>query len=141
MIPQDNGHGYMHIGLRDGTKDKKQFYVHRLVAQAFIPNPDNLPQVNHKDCNVSNNCAENLEWCTEEYNLAYGDRQKKEIETQQLTHPNCKEVCQYSLDFVLIKNYRSTKEAERETGVCSTSISSCCRGKLKTAGGFKWRYA
>lgn len=141
MVPQDNGHGYKWIGLRDGSPIKKQFYIHRLVAQAFIPNPNNLPQVNHKDGNTKNNCVDNLEWCTANYNLSYGDRHEKEIKTQQLTHPNCKEVLQYSLDGVLIKKHHSQSSAGRELGIHSSGISSCCKGKLIQSGGFKWRYA
>ena len=68
-------------------KDKRQkkFLVHRLVAQAFIPNPLNLPQVNHKDCNVQNNRVENLEWWGARYNTTYGDAKKKMIETKRRT--------------------------------------------------------
>ena len=68
-------------------KDKRQkkFLVHRLVAQAFLPNPLNLPQVNHKDCNVQNNRVENLEWCDARYNTTYGDAKKKMIETKRRT--------------------------------------------------------
>lgn len=68
-------------------KDKRQkkFLVHRLVAQAFIPNPQGLPQVNHKDGDVQNNKAENLEWCDARYNTTYGDAKKKMIETKRMT--------------------------------------------------------
>lgn len=66
----DNGRGYLLISIRDNGH-KKNFYVHRLVAEAFIPNPMGYSVVNHKDCNSHNNCAENLEWCTQEYNVNY----------------------------------------------------------------------
>lgn len=69
----DNGHGYKFVSLRDG-KRKKNFYVHRLVAMAFIPNPDNLPAVNHVDYNRANNAVGNLEWCTAKENIVYSSQ-------------------------------------------------------------------
>lgn len=76
MKPSNHKQGYKLIGLK---KDKKLYcrYVHRLVALAFIPNPDNLPQVNHKDECRNNNCVDNLEWCTSGYNINYGTRNLK----------------------------------------------------------------
>lgn len=77
MLPCKGKDGYLLIGLRRETKSKKSFSVHRLVAEAFIPNPNNLPQVNHKDENIHNNNADNLEWCTCLYNNNYGNRNDK----------------------------------------------------------------
>lgn len=71
----DNGYGYKTVSLYKDSK-QKTMYVHRLVAQAFIDNPDNLPQVNHKDENTNNNNVDNLEWCTNEYNSNYGNHKK-----------------------------------------------------------------
>lgn len=136
MTPQDNGHGYLNIGLRDGTKRKDYRYIHRLVAEAFIPNPSNLPTINHLDENKRNNIVANLAWCTMAENLAYGSRHAQEIETQRRTHPNRKAVAQYSLDGKLVRVYGSQREASRETGIHSTSISACACGKLRTCGGF-----
>lgn len=70
--PQD-AHGYLRVRLKNGSTDKN-YFIHRLVANTFIPNPNNLPQVNHKDENPQNNIAENLEWCTHIYNQLYGTR-------------------------------------------------------------------
>ena len=76
LTAADNGHGYKHVRLhKDGNH--KMFYVHRLVAGAFIENPDNLPQVNHMDEDKSNNHVDNLEWCTNEYNSNYGNHNRK----------------------------------------------------------------
>lgn len=76
MTPQDDGRGYLFIGLSNQGK-RKFFKIHRLVAQAFIPNPDNLPEVNHKDEDKHNNCVDNLEWCDVRYNRNYGTRNQK----------------------------------------------------------------
>lgn len=70
----DNGKGYKYVRLTDGHRHYKHYYVHRLVAMTFIPNPNNLPEVNHKDENKANNCVDNLEWCDRSYNNAYGSR-------------------------------------------------------------------
>ena len=67
----DNGSGYLRVGLRNANHEYKKHYVHRLVAQAFIPNPENKPNVNHIDCNTHNNSVENLEWCTQSENIKY----------------------------------------------------------------------
>ena len=71
-----NEHGYQVVYLYKQNK-RKHFLVHRLVAEAFIPNPDNLPYINHRDENSSNNCVSNLEWCTHEYNVNYGTRNER----------------------------------------------------------------
>lgn len=75
LKPYDNGYGYLIVDLRKG-KSKKHIRVHRIVAEAFIKNPDNLPEVNHKDENKHNNSVRNLEWCTSSYNKQYGNGRK-----------------------------------------------------------------
>ena len=70
LISSDDGKGYLCVKLCKNNKIKNH-KIHRLVAQAFLPNPDNLPEVNHQDTNTSNNCVENLEWCTHAYNMHY----------------------------------------------------------------------
>lgn len=109
----------------------KNYSVHRLVAEAFIPNddPEHKTQVNHKDENPANNCIDNLEWITPKDNCNYGNRNKK------LSTP----VAQYSLSGKLLNTYCSTREAERQTGIDSGHISSVCSGNRKTAGGYIWR--
>ena len=71
VIPCSNGSGYLYVSLSKNNK-RKNFYIHRLVATAFIENHDNLPVINHKDENRSNNSVDNLEWCTQKYNCNYG---------------------------------------------------------------------
>ena len=124
--------GYCSVLLR-GNIDKR-FYVHRLVAQAFIPNPENLPQINHKDEDKQNNDVSNLEWCTARYNLAYGSRHQREMETQG--HP----VLQFSLDGKLVNRFFSASEATRQTNISRINILDCCYGKANVAGGYIWAF-
>lgn len=125
--------GYLYVGLwNDNTLIKKR--VHRLVAEAFIDNPDNLPQVNHKDEDKTNNSVGNLEWCTAEYNLNYGARNERSAKT--LTNHKA-----FSIPVVCLETgvvFPSAHEASRQTGIDQRNISACCNGKQKTAGGYHW---
>lgn len=138
MKPTDFGGGYLRVKLWK-NKTPKLFFVHRLVAQAFIPNPDNLPEINHKDENPSNNRVENLEWCDRKYNINYGTRTEKYIRTNT-NGKKSKQVVQYSLDGEAIKVWPSTSEIQRQLGFRSGNISNCCKGRQKTAYGFIWQY-
>lgn len=125
---------YLTIGLRKNGI-RKWHLLHRLVASAFIPNPNNLPQVNHKNEIKTDNRVENLEWCTVSYNNTYGSRIEKVVAKTG------KPVYQYDLDGNFIKKHNSVASAGREIGLKSTgSISDCCSGKNETAGGYKWSY-
>lgn len=114
--------------------------VHRLVAMAFIENPNNYPCINHKDENPSNNKVENLEWCTYKYNSNYGTLPQRIKEWQTNSPIRSKAVNQIDKDGNIIKSYPSQKEAERQTGVSADMIGRVCRGKAKTGGGFKWAF-
>lgn len=107
--------------------------VHRLVAQAFIPNPSSLPQINHKDENPSNNCVENLEWCTAKYNMNYGNR-------PFVGSAKC--VKQIDNDGNVIARFRSISDASRKTGISRGNISSVLNGgKYRhNAGNYKWEF-
>ena len=129
LIPVKLKNGYLRVILcKNGIL--KTYYVHRLVAEAFLDNPNNLPQVNHKDENKQNNNVENLEWCTNEYNINYGTR----------TERCSKKVYQYTIDNILIKKWNSIAECERN-GFKHSLIIYCCQGKRKTHKGFKWSYS
>ena len=117
--------------------------VHRLVAQAFIPNPNNYPQVNHKDEDPSNNNVSNLEWCDAQYNNAYGNRNKR-CSLMQLNRADCsKPVLQYDKEGNFIKKYPSAQEAQRQTGVTRSCICRVCNNApmYYTAGGYVWKWA
>lgn len=130
--------GYLLINLSKNGESKR-FRVHRLVAMAFIPNPDNLPEVNHKDENKLNNCVSNLEWCTAKYNQNYGTCRKRILE--KVINGKCsKTVLQCDLDGNIIAEYPSGKEVKRKLGFCNSLISMCCSGKYKYAYGYIWRY-
>lgn len=130
--------GYYYVTLRkDGKSYNKS--VHRIVAKYFIPNLSNYPVVNHKDENKLNNDVSNLEWCTYRYNLMYGENApSNNIKiAQELRN---RRVIQFSLSGEKINEYLSLKEASKRTNTIYTSISKCCAGFYKTAGGFKWKY-
>lgn len=127
----NNDSGYYRTSLnKNGIR--KHFYVHRLVGEAFIPNPNNLPCVNHIDEDKSNNCVENLEWCSIKYNVNYGTRNEKAAQYFR------KPVLQYTKEGEFVKEWKSIKEAENSIGI-RTGISCCIRGKSKTSGGFVWK--
>ena len=124
--------GYLSVYLRlPGQKFTKK--VHRLVAEAFIPNPNGFPEVNHIDENKENNCVENLEWCTGEYNLCYGTRLKRISESNKM------KVAQYSLNGELLEIFNSQGEAAEKTNSTQGGISDCIRGRIKTHNGYIWK--
>ena len=198
-------HGYSRLKLTKAGKET-DFAVHRLVADAFIPNPQNLPFINHKDYNRSNNAVENLEWCTAWYNSNYSlskpvaqytkcgklvaiylsaklaakhtgiddstigcvvtgirgrtgggfvwkfadDADKVSVNNpvyftglpyKAIRTDTRKRVCQYTMDWVFIKEYESSYLAAKMVGCSQGSISSVCTGYQKSAGGYRWKYA
>lgn len=141
LKPSLGKNGYYYLRNCKG----KAKYIHRMVAEAFIPNPNALPQINHKDENKLNNSVYNLEWCTQSYNLSYGNRLEKirRISLENRNNPKrSKKVAQYDLNDVLIATYQSLHEAERITGIKQDRISQVCRNKNhhKTISGYKWKF-
>ena len=139
--------GYKKVGLHHGKYHKNR-PVHRLVAMAFIPNPNDYPQINHKDENPGNNNVENLEWCDYLYNRNYGHRNEKAARTQSMRlkgrvpHPDMMKSV-YRIDKVsgeVIDIYESASAAARACGLLESKISLVCNGKRHTTGGYKWRY-
>ena len=129
---------YIRCGLSKDGKETK-FYVHRLVAKNFIPNPNNYPCINHKDENKLNNNANNLEWCDYSYNNNYGSRNDK-VAKKLKNGIYCKKIMQYDLSGNLIKEWVSINEASRKLNIKPSCICLCCRNKQKTASGYIWRY-
>lgn len=129
----------------------KNLHVHRLVAQAFIPNVDNKPQINHIDGNKSNNNIKNLEWCTNSENGKHawktGLKKYSEKHRDILRRTNkkykSKPIYQLDLQGNYIKTWQNAHEASRQLGIDRSTISACCNGsrRNKTAGGYKWCFA
>lgn len=144
LRPDTTKKGYLRVALcKDGKI--KNFRINRLVALHFIPNPNNLPQVNHKDEDKTNNYVENLEWCSIKYNNIYNDRHKKVAEKN--TNGKCSiPVVQIdSTTNKVINAYPSAMEAERQGRFNNGSINQCCKNKYKKEGnniykGYKWQY-
>lgn len=167
LKPFINGGGYPTVRLCKKSK-VKNYTVHRLVATAFIPNPDNLPCVNHKDENKQNNNVENLEWCSVAYNNNYGTRLervssshkgkphpwqigrkhseetriKMKIARNKRPHPyNRKPIEQYDKEGNFIRTWDYIRQLNDVFGkIVSPAITACCKGRAKTAHGFIWKY-
>lgn len=137
ILKQNNVRGYKQVGLHKNG-NLKNFFVHRLVATAFIPNPENLQEVNHKDENPQNNNVENLEWCDRRYNINYLNRNKK-VSDKNTNGILSKVVLQFTKDGRLVREWPSANECCR-SGFSKGHISKCCRGERKTHKGFIWKY-
>ena len=127
----ENGYLRVEICKKGGRKNYK---VHRLVATAFLTNPNNLQQVNHKNEDKQCNCIENLEWCTQKYNINYGTH------NERCAKALSKPIVQLSLNGEFIKYWKSAKQAERKLNINCSHIGRCCKGKHKSAGKYKWKY-
>lgn len=125
-----NKKGYLMLCLYDKPQNGKWYPIHRLIAKTFISNPDNLPQVNHKDEDKNNNCIDNLEWCENEYNHNYGTRNKRAGLSNRCCESTSKKI--YSVDdYGNYVTYDSIGEAERQTGCWHSNIIKVLKGQRK----------
>ena len=149
LNPGKTTNGYLIVGLcKEGNR--KHRFVHRLVAQTFIENPDNLPEVNHIDEDKTNNVVSNLEWCDRKYNANYGTGQQRKAEAQRgvkrpyVVEALSKKVIQTTLDYVFLQEWESVSECDRN-GFCVAAVSKCCNNKYGLQGnvynGFRWMFA
>ncbi len=133
MHPYPDKDGHMKVRLcKDGAV--KNFFVHRLVAAAFIDNPLGLPIVNHKDENPANNCAENLEWCTARENTVYKGMPVRRAASLR------RQIAQKSMDGKVIRIWESRAAIQRQTGFSGGNITMACQGKRTSAHGYLWEY-
>lgn len=116
--------GYMQVRLYDNGK-AKTIETHVLVAKAFIPNLDNLPCINHKDEDKTNNHAENLEWCTNQYNIEYSHAMPVDVYTKEGEY---------------IESFKSITRASNKYGIFGSNISRCCKSQYGICGNFQFRY-
>lgn len=145
LLPHKNYKGYLWVNL--GRKNRK--YIHRLVAEAFLPNPSSLPQVNHKNGIKTDNRVENLEWITCSQNILHSYRilhrknnllGKRYCAGKYGKENHSSKIIQQIKNGVVIKEFYSAAEAKRLLNINSSNIISCCTEHRKTAGGFQWKY-
>lgn len=155
----DGKKNYLFVNLYKEGGSKQGINVHRLVATAFVPNPNNYPQVNHINEIKTDNRAENLEWCTIKYNSNYGNAKQNMIKSRK-ANPNYRQsleqgqqtrnrlgvqgaekpVLQFTLDGEFIREWKSMTEAERQTGLSRHGIAKCCSGEFKQSKGYIWKW-
>lgn len=137
LKPAINGSGYKFVALFNHGK-MKLVRIHRLLAEYFIPNPNNYKCVNHKDENKLNNNLDNLEWCTYQYNNTYGTAMARKQNTKNKLNSRGAEkaILQYDTDMNLIKEHRSI----RSCGYDARNVVNALKGKIKKAYGYIWKY-
>lgn len=137
MCIADNGNGYKWVCLwKDGNSYYR--YVHRLVAAAFIPNPNKLPEINHKDEDTANNRVDNLEWCDRRYNILYGTARQRSRATKIAQGDNMA-VDKYDMNGNLIKSYVCSLDMEKD-GINRRQAINCCYGRTRSYKGFVYRF-
>lgn len=133
-----NPEGYCFVKLYiNGSK--KMVAVHRLVAYAFIPNPNNYKYINHKDENKSNNNFTNLEWCSSSYNRVFRNIKQKRLEKYKKRQTKNVKVYKFDIYGNFIKEYKTITEASKENNISATGIYRCINNISKQSGGFIWK--
>jgi hypothetical protein len=144
LKPLTDVYGYNNVCLCNGSGQVKKYRVHKLVALAYLPNPDKHPIINHKNGVKTDNCIENLEWCTHSHNNKHAFRVLGRQATNKgvfgSDHPCAKTVAQVSRDDKIIMVHPSVVDASKITGVPKKNISNAALGRKKSAGGYVWRY-
>ena len=140
ITPKLNKKGYLWVILYGGNK-RSNVLIHRLVASAFIENPNGFEHVNHKDENPLNNNVDNLEWCTASYNVLYSLTKHPERITKRSTLSRNTPIRQLSKDGLIIRVWENLVSIRHETGWNDWHIEECCKGRRKTAKGYMWEYA
>ena len=134
LKPRSNNGGYLYVNFNiNGIRTN--FAVHRIVANAFIPNPKGYLEVNHKDYNKQNNNVSNLEWVNSSQNKQHAYLKQENKQSRG------KSVEQYTKDGRYIKTFESVSQAAQEIGCCVSAISNCCLGRTKTSKGYRWKFA
>lgn len=140
---QANGYKAAHLRVSEIGYDRTTVLVHRLVAEAFIPNPNNYPCVNHKDEDKTNNCVENLEWCTVAMNNSYGTRVEKVLKKQRYEnkHFSGTSIAEIDENGNLIKAWHSMSDIKRAYGMNIQAVHANCNGITKsTKSGKRFMY-
>ena len=135
LKPSLSNNGYQQVTLYRNQQDRHKFLVHRLVAIAFVDNPNNLEAVNHIDEDKNNNAADNLEWCTISYNNAYGTAKIRCSITAG------KRIEQFTIKGIYLATYASLSVASQITGISKHVIGDCLAGHCQSGKGYIWRYA
>lgn len=133
LKPRSNNSGYQYVNFKINGKNIN-FAVHRIVANAFIPNPNGYTEINHKDYNKMNNCIDNLEWVSSSQNKQHAFLKEENKKNRG------KAVNQYTKEGTFIKTFDTITEAAKELNCCVAAISNCCLGRTKTSQGFQWSF-